>query len=54
MRIGVRMAQEGVDPIDQPIADRVLHVLGLLVDLVPGHLEGLCEEELEEPMAFTR
>ena len=35
-----RVAEEGVDPVDQPVGGGVLHVLGLLVDLVPGHLRG--------------
>ena len=45
MRIGVGMTQKGVDPIDQPIADGMLHVLGFFVDLVPGQVQRLHQKQ---------
>ena len=48
MRVDVRVIEERVDPVDQPLGGRVLHVLGLLVHLVPRHVQGLHEEQLEQ------
>ena len=45
------MAQKGVDPVDQPVADRVLHVLGFFVHFVPGEIERLHQEQLDQTMA---
>ena len=50
MRIDIGMAEEGVDPIDQQITDGVLHVLGLVVHLVPAHVERAEQKEFDEPM----
>ena len=50
VRVDRRVAEEGVDPVDQVLRDGVLHVLGLLVDRVPGHLQGLRQEEFQQPM----
>ena len=46
-----RVAEEVLDPVDQPLGDRVLHVLGLLVNLVPRHFERPGEEQLQEAVA---
>jgi len=51
MRVALRVAQELVEPSDEEIGDRVLHVLGLVVDLVPGVAEGVHQERLDEPVA---
>ena len=48
MRIGLRVAELGVDAIDQPIAHRVFHVLRFFVDFVPGEVERLDEELLDQ------
>ena len=45
------MAEEGIDPIDEQIADGVLEMLGLVMDLVPTHVERPQQEQLEEAMA---
>ena len=44
------IAQEGLDPVDQPLRGGMLHVLGLLVDLVPRHLQRPGQKELEQAM----
>ena len=44
------MAQVGVDAVDQRIAHRVLHVLGFFVDFVPGEVERLAQELLDQPV----
>ena len=51
VRIGRRIAEEGVDPVDQQVADRVLHVLGFFVNLVPGQVERADQEQLDQPVA---
>ena len=43
-------SEVGVDPVDEAFGDGVLHVLGLLVDLVPGHRERMDQEEFDEAM----
>ena len=48
VRVHRRMAEVGVDPVDQPLGGGVLHVLGFLVHLVPGHLQRLGQEQLEQ------
>ena len=50
VRIDRGIAEEGLDPVDQPLRGRVLHVLGLFVHLVPRHLERVGQEELEQAM----
>ena len=50
MRIGSRIAQIFIDPIDEQIADRVLHVLGLFVHFVPSQIERAHQKQLNQPM----
>ena len=50
MRIELRMPEHLVDALDQPIRDDVLHLFGVLVDLVPIHAHDLDEEQLDQPM----
>jgi hypothetical protein len=50
VRVDCGVAEVGVDAVDQSFRRRVLHVLGFLVDLVPGHGQGLGEEPLEQAM----
>ena len=51
MRIDRRVAEERLDPVDQPLRGGVLHVFGLLVNLVPGHLERPGQEQFQQAMA---
>ena len=50
VRVAVGIAERGGDPLLEVLADVVLEHLGLVVDLVPGHPEGLGEERLEQPV----
>jgi hypothetical protein len=47
MRIAGGVIQKSIDPIDQQVADCVLHVLGFFVHFVPGQLQRLREEQLD-------
>ena len=49
--IGIGITQIRIDPIHEQIAHRVFHVLGLVVDFVPGQVERPNEEQLNQPMA---
>ena len=51
MRVRFGMAQECIDAVDQPVADRVFHVLGFFVHFVPGQIQRLDQKQLDEPMA---
>ena len=50
MWIGLRIAEHRVDPVDEPIAHGVLHVLRLVVNFVPGELERFDQELLDQPV----
>ncbi len=50
VRIVCRMAQHFVDPLDQPLGDDVLQLLGVVVHLVPAHAHHLHEKEFDEPV----
>ena len=50
MGIDDGVPQVSVDAIDEQIADRVLHVLGLFVDFGPIEVEGFGQEELDQSM----
>ena len=45
-----RIAQIGIDPIDQSFRGGMLHVLGFFMNLVPRHGERLGQEPLEQAM----
>ena len=45
------MAQHFVDPLDQPLGDDVLQLLGVVVDLVPAHTHDLHEKEFDQPVS---
>ncbi len=44
------MIQKGVNPVDQPVAHGVFHVLGLFMDFVPGKMQSLDQEQLDKPV----
>jgi hypothetical protein len=50
MRIGLRPTEHRIHPIDEPLADCVLELLGLVVNLIPRIAHHLNEEELDQPM----
>src|ERR671913_1507918 len=50
MRIVGRMAQERVDALEQAIADRVFQYLSLRVHVLPGDIERLYQELLDQPV----
>ena len=51
VRIELGPAEHLVDALDQPIRHDVLHLLGVVVDLVPVHAHDLDEEQLDQAMA---
>ena len=51
VRIVRRAAEHLVDPLDQPLGDDVLELLGLVVHLGPAHAHHLHEKQLDEAMA---
>ena len=50
MWVGRRMAQIFVDAINKRIADRMLHVFGLFMYLVPRIAQSVHEELLDQSM----
>ena len=50
MRIDRRAAEHLVDAVDQPVGDRVLEVLGFVVDLGPAHAHHLHQKQLDQPV----
>ena len=48
VRVAVRIFEGGIDAVDQQVADRVFHILGLFVDLVPGQVECFDQEQLDQ------
>ncbi len=50
MRIGRRVSQIGVDPVDERIAHRVLHVFRLFVDFIPRKVQCFAQKLLDEPV----
>ena len=51
VRIDRGTPQHLVDPIDEPIRDRVLQVLGLVVHFGPAHTHHLHQEQLDQAVA---
>ncbi len=50
MRIDLRVAEHLVDAFDHPLGDRVLELVGLVVDLRPVEAEHPHQEELDQTM----
>ncbi len=50
MRVELGVAEFGGDALFEPLRDEVLEALGLLVHFVPGIVEDLVEEGLDEAM----
>ena len=50
VRIDRRAAEHLVDPVDQPIGDRVLQVFRFVVDLGPAHAHHLHQKQLDQPV----
>ena len=51
VRIGFGMAEHLVHPLDQPVGDDVLEVLGVVVHLVPAHAHHLDQEQFDQAVA---
>ncbi len=51
VRIELRAAEHFVDALDQSIRHHVLHLLGIVMDLVPVHAHHLHQEQLDQAMA---
>ena len=51
VRVGFGMAEHFVHPLDQPIGDDVLEVLGVVVHLVPAHAHHLDQEQFDQAVA---
>ena len=54
MGVELRVAQLRGDPLGELVGEDVLEQLGLLVDEVPGDVEHLDEQELEQPVVAQR
>lgn len=50
MRIVGRPSEHLIDPLDQPLRDNVLELLGLFVDFVPLHPDDANEKGLDKPV----
>ena len=44
------MPEKRIDAVDEQIAHRMLHVLGLIVHFVPAHVERPQQEKFDEPV----
>jgi hypothetical protein len=51
VRVGLRSTEHFVHPIDEPLTDHVLELLGFVVDFVPRIPHDLYEKQLDETMA---
>ena len=51
VRVNGGITEKGLDPVNQTLRGRVFHVLGLLVNLVPRHLQSSGQEQLQQAMA---
>ena len=54
VRVGARVVEEGVDPVEHTVGDGVLELLGILVYLGPVHAEHLHEKGLDQAVPPQR
>lgn len=51
MRVGLGVAEEGVDSVDQQITDGVFHVFRFIVNFIPGQVQRLHQKLFDQPMS---